>query len=520
MQNLEAKLQEIPQKPGIYKFLDDKGEIMYVGKAINLRSRVRSYFSSDLADRPWVAQMIPLIADIQTIPTANEIEALIFEANLIKEHQPKFNSALKDGKSYAWIHIDMRKPFPMVKKTREIGNTGRYFGPYPDGRPINRMLRYLRRVYPFADCKLKFYPQRDPAKVKNKRVCLYYHLGQCTGPCDNVVTSDQYKENIRNIIKTLEGKKKDHIKDLEEEMIKLAKEEKFEEAAALRDKVKDLQYLSQRIDIGVGDTETEYREIQQARYLAGIKEAIEKLSLEIPDVEIKRVRMECYDISNILGENAYGSMTVSLGARTDSSQYRIFKIKTVEGADDPAMLREVIERRLKYFSVLRTEVDRKEESLLRRPQIIVLDGAKSQLSAVFEYIKSVLPSVGILGISKGKRLKRAGEKQVDEFWTMKNGRFVTLKFSNPFIFQALRDEAHRFAIKHYRNAKKYSQKVSLLDSVRGIGPKTKKALVQKFGSVKGISAASREDISQIVKNEKVLDRLMAALTEKQKSSAS
>ncbi|MBN2100404.1 excinuclease ABC subunit UvrC [Candidatus Dojkabacteria bacterium] len=499
---LQQKIEQIQNKTGIYQFIDSREKILYVGKALRLRSRVKSYFTSNHTDRPWIQQMIPHIFDVKTIETENEIEALILEANLIKKYQPKYNASLKDNKRYAWIYIDTYSPFPRVRTTRDPGKSGRYFGPYPDGRPMKRMLKYLRKLYPFADCKLKFYPLRKPDEVKNNRICLYYHLGTCSGPCDNLITSQEYKKNIKNLIKTLEGKKKNQIRELEDKMAKYSKTQKFEKAAELRDKISDLRYLSQRIDIDFGDTESEFHKIRNIRYVEGLKEAVSKLSLNIPDEKLKKMRVECYDMSNLAGEVAYGSMTVSIGPNIENSQYRIFKIDIEGKADDTKMMNEVLRRRIKY---LNSDNKESNESLLQKPDLILLDGAKSQLSAV----KDIVPEgVGLLAISKGKRLKRAGKKQLDEFWTVKpSGKFVKLKFQNPFIFQLLRDEAHRFAIKHHRKGKRYLQTKSWLDEIPGVGPRRKKQLIKKFKTISKIKMASFEEINDVVNNKTVAESI-------------
>lgn len=509
---MKQKLEELPNHTGIYKFYNSKGKILYVGKAINLKSRVGSYFTSDHLDRPWIAQMIPLIADIKTIKTENEVEALILEANLIKKYKPKYNADMKDDKTFIWILIDTHRPYPRIRKTRNLNLKGRYFGPYPDGRPINRMLKYLRKIYPYASCNLKFYPNRLPEQVKTTRKCLYYHLNQCTAPCDNLISSKEYKEDINQIVKTLQGKRKNHIKRLEKKMEKYSKNQEFEKAAILRDKISDLRYLSQRIDLGFGDTEQEFSKIREERFLAGLQEVVDKIGLNIPQHIVKRLRVETYDISNLAGQIAYGSMAVAKGPRIDSSQYRIFKIRDDNAKDDTAMMKKVIERRLKHLEedTKQKEIQEKADpSLSERPLLIVLDGGKPQLSVISKIVPT---GIRLIAISKGKHLKRAGQKQTDEFWYINSdGDIKRLRLQNPFIFQNLRDEAHRFAIKHHRKGRKFLQKKSILDSIEGVGPKRKKALMLKFKTISGIAKASTKDINKIVKNEKLSANIKSIL---------
>jgi excinuclease ABC subunit C len=508
---IKEQISQIKRVPGIYKFFNSKGEILYIGKAVNLRSRVGSYFNRNHPGRPFIDKMVPKISQIKTIETENEVEALILEANLIKKHKPYYNSALKDDKRYAWIYIDTHNPFPKVKKVRELGRKGKYFGPYPDGRPINRILKYIRMLYPYADCNLKFFPDRTEDDVHKKRVCLYYHLGQCTGPCDNLISEKEYRENIDEIIKILEGKRKRHISKLEKRMIKYSREKRFEQAAILRDKVSDLKYLSQRIDIRYGDTEEDFRKIKEERDLAGIYEILRLYDKK--NISPETTRIECYDISNISGKLAYGSMTVAIGAQLMNSKYRIFKIKTKNTPDDVKMMNEVLKRRLKH---IKSSTDK---SLSEKPDVILLDGGKSQLSGIPNDIPK---DIIIMGISKGKHLKRSGFPQRDEFWikthpktnqpTAENIEIRRIKIENPFIFQNLRDEAHRFAIKHHRKARKEAQKYSILDEISGVGEERKKLLLRKFKSIKGIRRASEQEINKVINNSRVSKRIKKTLS--------
>lgn len=507
-QSLSQKIDKLPNTTGVYKFLNKNGKILYIGKAQRIKSRVKSYFSSTHLDRPWIESMIPKITDVEIIQTENEVEALILESNLIKKYKPKYNANLKDNKRYSYIHINTYQDFPKIEKTRETDKPGRYFGPYPDGRPIERMLKYLRKLYPFADCSLEFYPERDPSKVRNKRICLYYHLDQCPGPCDNLVSKEEYRENIDNIIKTLQGKKRSQIKKLREKMYNFADQKKYEKAATVRDKIKDLQYISQKIDIDLGDTEREFKKIKQAKFIEGISEIISKLKIPYPENKIDKFRTECYDISNISGEIAYGSMVVAKGAEIDKSDYRIFKIKESNKPNDIAMMKETLKRRLKYLK--HKKIDN-NESLGKKPHLVVLDGGKSHLSSLSPILKEF--SISAISISKGKRLKRAGEKQTDEFWKIRpNGKVRKFSIKNPFLFQRLRDEAHRFAIKHHRKGRRANQKKSILDKITGVGPKRKKALMKKFKTVSNIKKANFEDINEVVKNKTVSERIIKKLS--------
>lgn len=283
----------------------------------------------------------------------------------------------------------------------------------------------------------------------------------------------------------------------------------YEKAAEVRDTIQDLRYLSQQIDVQYGDSEEEFYNVQQARLLSGISEVIDRLELPIPSERIPNVRVECYDISAVSGETTYGSMVVSEGPSLRKSQYRMFKVDHQSKTDDPAMMRLVLERRLAYLTKY-NKTDMKE-SLFQKPDIIILDGAQPQLSAV----RDIIPAdIGYIAISKGKHFKRAGEKQTDEFWMIKNGRYHTCTIQHPFLFQLLRDEAHRRAITHYRRAKRFKQTTSILDDIPGIGPKRKKQLLQSFATINGIAKADYDKINSIINNKTTTKTLMAYLKRK------
>nr|HVX92959.1 UvrB/UvrC motif-containing protein [Candidatus Dojkabacteria bacterium] len=231
-QSLQEKISLLPLKPGVYKFYDNSHKLLYIGKAHSLKSRVSSYFSSDHEDRPRIIGMIPLIADVEVTQTDNDIEALVLESALIKKFLPKFNSDLKDDKSYAWLYITTRDKYPTVKIVRTLNKKeftrGQLFGPYPSGTAIKRVFNYLRKLYPFCTAK-------DPTKP-----CFYSRIGLCPGPD---VSPEQYRKNIDGIIKFLKGNNKNHIKELEKKMVEYSAKQEYEKAGELRDKINDLKYL-------------------------------------------------------------------------------------------------------------------------------------------------------------------------------------------------------------------------------------------------------------------------------------
>jgi len=479
---IKRKLNTLPDVSGVYKFLDEKGNILYIGKAINLKKRVYSYFHLDLIDRPRVKQMIPLVKDFEIIETNNEIEALVLESALIKKYLPSYNTDLKDDKSYAWIYIDTKSEFPTVKIVRTLKKgeykNGRLFGPFPSGFTIKRVYSYLRKLYPFCTCK-----------NKDCKSSLYFHIGLCPGPYADAISKDDYRKNINSIIKFLSGKQENHIKRLEREMRVYSKNEDYEKALQLRDRIKDLRYIGQDIDFTYYDDIESYEsKREKAR-----KSSFDYLAMELGISELKRI--ECYDISNIQGKYAYGSMVVASDGVIDRSSYRVFRIKESDTPNDFIMLKEIIRRRLSM-----------RESI---PDIILIDGGKGQLSSV----NSLIPkNITLMGISKGKYLKRKGKKLNDEFWICKEGQIYRINLENPEILIDLRNEAHRFAITYFRKRSIKESKISVLDRIEGIGVKRRKELLRKFGSLDMIKKARYEDIYSVVKNRKVVDRIVKELS--------
>jgi excinuclease UvrABC nuclease subunit len=465
---IKTQLDNLPLKTGIYKFLDDKNNILYIGKALNLRARVSSYFREKHYDRPHIIKMVPLIKRVETIITENDIESIILEAALIKKYKPKFNILSKDDKSFAWIYISTKEKFPKVTIVRSIKKgefkNGKLFGPYPQGKSAKRIFNYIRKLFPFCTCK-------NP-----KEPCLYYHLDLCPGPYHNKISEDDYRENINNIIKFLSGKKRNIMNKLRKEMQSYAQTQDFEKAAKLRDKIDDLEYLSQKISISPFESEDEYLNLKYEN----IKKALKLLSKQLSLQSIKRI--ECYDISNIQGFFGYGAMSVAIDGKISPEEYRIFKIKEITTPDDPKMLSEVLSRRLKQENA--------------KPDLILLDGGKTQLSV----IKRIVPQeIKLLAISKGKRLK----KKKDEFWYSDKGKIKNINIQYPSLLIQLRDEAHRFGIKYHRQNRAKYLKTSVLDKIEGIGVKRKKVLIKHFGDLENIKRAKLEEIENVLKNKKV-----------------
>lgn len=476
------ELDLLPLKPGVYKFYDKNKKILYIGKALNLRNRVKSYFNETLYDRPYVKKMVPHIDSIETVETDNEIESLVLESALIKESKPKYNSDLKDDKSYAWIYVSTKDEFPTVKITRNITNKelskGQLFGPYPSTHSARRVFTYLRKLYPFCTC--------SPERAKKERECMYYHIGLCPGPYQGHISKEDYRKNINEIIKFLKGRKRGQIAKLESKMKQYSRSREYEKAGELRDKIEDLKYLGEKIDFEYNDSAESYIERRKKLLQSNFRELEIELGLK------KLNRIECYDISNIQGKESYGSMVVAENGEIKRSEYRVFKIRSLDTPNDMHMLKEVISRRLD---------SKHRDKYSASPDIILIDGGKAQLSVLKN---SVPDSIFLLGITKGRKYKRKGGRLLDEFWYPNKESGITEKINifNKSILIDLRDEAHRFAILHHRKARAKTSKVSELQKISGVGEKSRIKLLKIFKSIENIKGASFGDINRVLKNKR------------------
>ena len=473
----------LPLKPGVYKFYDKNKKLLYIGKALNLRNRVKSYFNDTLYDRPYVKKMIPLIQEVEIVETNNEIESLVLEAALIKEFKPKYNTDLKDDKSYAWIYVSTKDEFPLIKITRNVSSKelkrGELFGPYPNLHSARRVFTYLRKLYPFCTC--------SPERAKREKECMYFHIGLCPGPYQGHITKAEYRRNITEILKFLKGRKRGQIAKLESKMKQYSKEKEYEKAGELRDKIEDLKYLGEKINFEYNESSESY--ITRRKKL--LQSNFQELKIELGLKKLNRI--ECYDISNIQGKEAYGSMVVAENGEIKRSQYRIFKIKTIDTPNDTQMLKEVLTRRFNK---------KQREKYNSYPEIVLIDGGKGQLSVVES---SIPKDIYLLGITKGRKYKRKGGRLLDEFWYMNRDskKVEKIKVVNKEILIDLRDEAHRFAILHHRKARVRESKKSELLKINGVGEKSRVKLLKNFKSIENIKKASLEDINMVLNNKKI-----------------
>lgn len=589
-------LDNLPARSGVYLLQDDAGQALYVGKAVNLRARVRSYFHKSAGLNPKIQHMMAYVAGIDFIVTESELEALILEMNLIKRHRPRYNVRLKDDKRYPYIKVTWQDNFPKVYMTRRMHQDGaRYYGPFTAAWAVHETLHTLRKVFPYLTCDRTI-------TGKDERACLYYHIGLCQAPCIGAVNREEYRAMIQGLCDFLEGKTEPVVEKLRREMQEAADKLEFERAAAIRDKLLAIERIIERQKIVSPDLVDQdvialarddgracvqvffirngkligreyfmlegaegedapgivtsfvkqfYDEaasipsqillqdkIDEARIIeawlrdmrgdkvairvpqggqdqalvkmaaenaaetlralsapwcvdaekqvSGVAELQEALELDRPPA-----RIECYDISNIQGTAAVGSMVVFAKGAPRKSDYRRFKIRSVEWADDYAMLQEVLRRRFHRLATRDEEeavpTAPKADAWDITPDLVIVDGGKGQLNAALEVMQELgVDHIPVIALAKQKEeIFRPGEPE--PIVLPRNSQAL-------FLVQRVRDEAHRFALSYHRRLRRKQGVASILEEVPGIGPKRRQALLRTFGSVEGIRQASLEEL--------------------------
>jgi excinuclease ABC subunit C len=602
-EKLQGILATLPSKPGCYIYRNIAGEVIYVGKAISLRNRVRSYFHADLSHDAKTRRLVREIEDAEWIVVGSELEALILEMNLIKKHRPKYNVRLKDDKRYPYIKVHWSDPFPKVTVTRQMVEDGsRYFGPYTSAWAVYQTLDVLRRIFPYLTCDRVITGQ-------DQRACLYYDIKLCTAPCIGAIDQAGYRQMISDLMDFLSGHSEGIVQRIEQEMQKASEEMRFEKAAALRDKLKAIQSIIERQKIvfatdyldsdvlamarsngeacvqvffirsgkligreyfileGTEDaadpevmgqfikqfyTEAATipqqvmlpQEIEEAQIISQwlrSKRGGEKVEFFVPKegqphelvkmatenatetlsslraqwqadthkqeqalAELQSAlnlpeppnRIECYDISNIQGTAIVGSMVVFTQGVPDKKLYRKFNIESVVGApDDFASMEEMLTRRFRRWNAgQETEANpgsKPDASFSFLPDLIIIDGGKGQLGRAVK----VLENVGLSG-----KLPIVGlAKQQEELFFPDRSDSVKLPRHSQglYLLQRIRDEAHRYGITAHRAKRTKLGMASILDSVPGIGPTRRKALLKHFGSVDKIREASIEELAAV-----------------------
>ena len=578
--DLYNSLKVLPASPGIYKFLNSEGSIIYIGKAKNLKKRVQSYFSKNSSNFK-TSVLVKSIRTIEHVIVDSETDALLLENNLIKSHQPKYNVLLKDDKTYPWIVIK-NEPFPRIFSTRKkIKDGSSYFGPYTSVRHMNVLLNLIYEIYPIRSCKLELSEQ----KIREKKyvICLDYHIGKCKGPCENKQSEQSYNEIIEEAKLLLSGKTKSLISLLASRMQSLAENYEFEKANHVKKSIESIKkYTSKSIIVSnlkdldvftiIKKENTFYLNFMVIKegsvvyaYSNKIKDQLnktadeicsvqidylkekfrsdnqtvlvnEKLNFEHPDYKfecpkigakkelillslknvsafilnqrkkailqtannneqriletIKKdfklkstpIHMECFDNSNFHGSFPVSACVVFKNGKPSKKDYRHFNVKTVEGPDDFATMKEVIYRRYKRL------IDEKRTL----PQLVIVDGGKGQLSAAVEALDSLglrgeIPIVGI-----AKRLEEIFFPG-DRFPIYLDKRSESLK-----VIQFMRNESHRFGIEHHRNRRSNAALHTAVDVIPGIGPKTVTLLFNAFKTIEGIKNADKSALIKII----------------------
>jgi excinuclease ABC subunit C len=571
----------LPENPGVYQYFDKHGKIIYIGKAKNLKKRVSSYFSKK-HEYGKLLYLVTSIADIKYIIVETELDALLLENNLIKKHQPRYNVALKDDRTYPWICIKNER-FPRVFQTRNFIRDGsQYFGPYPSGRTMYTILDLIKKLYPLRNCTLNL--SKENIEKKKFRVCLEYHLKNCKGPCEAFQSEENYNESISQIKQILKGNIFSVIKQLKELMWQYSEKYDFENAQLLKQKIDSLEkYQSRSVVVSptiedvdvfsiISDEAFGYvnylkvingaivqahtvemkkkleetneellllavAELRQ-RFHSETKEIIVPFLLEVifPEVaftipqrgdkkkllelsernaeyykkekenreaftanekpadrilntmmkdlrlKVLPTHIECFDNSNIQGAHPVSACVVFKNAKPSKNDYRFFNIKSLEGPDDFASMEEVIFRRYKRM------LDEKQSL----PQLIVIDGGKGQVSSALKSLEKLELAGKIPVIGIAKKLEEVYYPG-DSLPLYLNKKSETLK-----VIQQMRDEAHRFGLKHHRNRRSRETIFSELTQIKGISDKTAEKLLHEFKSVSIIKETSKEKIATVI----------------------
>ena len=466
---VKAKLQTLPDKPGVYLMRDRTGKIIYVGKAVSLRNRVRHYFQSATlrSAEPKLRGLINSIDDFEFITVRSDADAVVTEGRMIKEYRPRYNVSFRDDKRFLILKINLNDPWPRFETGRiEKKDGAEYFGPYSNSGSARLALEFIQKKYGIRKCR-----PREPGP-DDHRHCHRDIIAKCSAPCIAKIARDAYIEQCKEACAFLRGERRDVLEELNQEMEAAAARQDFEKAAAIRDMVLMLRRALKERSHGRRDIE-----MADADAKGGLAEL--QTALNLPT--LPRV-IECFDISNISGTNSVASMVCSVNGMPARSRYRRFRIKTVEGSDDPASMAEVVRRR--YSRVLAEK--------LPLPDLVLIDGGVTQLGAARRELATLglekLPSAGIA--------KRFEELHVAENLAVPT---VKLPVGSPGIrvVQRLRDEAHRFALTYHRALRNRKIRESLLDEVDGIGEKRKEILLKHFGSVLRLSRASEEEIAAV-----------------------
>jgi len=444
---LKKSINALPKSPGIYKFYDARNRLIYIGKATSLRDRVRSYFTGARSVRRSLGeggydtkteQLVSQIRKMKFERTETVLEALILESNLIKKNQPKYNIRDKDDKSFSYFLITKNEDFSRVLIVRKT-DLAKYpakkiYGPYTLKGQMETALKIIRKIFPFHS-----------RKQKTEKGCLDFQLGRCPGPYAGAISRKDYRNNIRGVEMILSGKKKGLIRKLEKEMKEHAKKHEYEKAADARNKIFALKHIQ---DVALISSEYIISPSLLPR-----KEGMTSFPCQGEMPKSSRTegffRIEGYDISNVGGDYAVGSMVVFTNQKPDKFQYRRFKIKTIEGINDIGMMREVLSRRIKRkLSTPLTNVKVVDKNIWPTPDLIILDGGKAHLNMAEKLLRDTEFDIPIVAIAKGPT-----RKKLDLYYT-KNAHQHYGIISDIVLLEKIRNEAHRFAISYHRKLRR------------------------------------------------------------------
>ena len=599
MFDINEELKKLPDKPGVYIMKDENKNIIYIGKAIILKNRVRQYFKSSTEHSSKVMAMVSNIKEFEYIVTDSELEALILECTLIKKHKPKYNILLKDDKNYPYIKVTMNEEFPRILLVRKLEKDGaRYFGPYSSATDVRDSIELIKKLFPYKTCSRVL-----PRDIGKSRPCLNFDLRKCPGPCAGNISMEEYRNQMKDICSYLDGKHDEIIKRLEKQMNEASEAYEFEKAAVYRDKINSLRktaekqkiisadmqdrdvvscakdntdacvqiffirsgkliergrfilegagqddnndiiesFLMQYYDnaafipgeillhFEVSDTvviESWLSEKRDARVHLKVPKRGEKLELvqlvyrnaelalkqfkdklksigEVSSEALSKltdllglsslpIRIEAYDISNTGLSEMTASMVVFINGIPNNSEYRHFKIKSVEVQNDYACMQEVLFRRFKHAEKEKQENEQNDistDKFTKIPDLILVDGGIGHVSSISSVMKELAINIPVYGMVKDDKHRTRGliSQQKEEF--VLNNNIPVLRF-----ITSIQDEAHRFAINYNKKLRLKRQSISALDEIDGIGPKRKKALIKHFGSVNKIKQAGIDDL--------------------------
>lgn len=498
---LQAKLATLPNRPGVYFHKDASGEIIYVGKAAILKNRVRQYFQDSRSRDNKSMALVAEIVDTDWVETESEIDALFLESEMVKRYKPRYNVLLRDDKSQLFVRINLKHEWPTVTFTRNpSGDGAEYFGPFYNGYELKKALRYLRRVFPYF--------VREPSSRDSQ---LEAQIGLNPDVRDG---SEAYKQQLRKLISYIKGNRTALMRELEDEMKHAAREQRFEAAARARNRLRALKELSQRIMFG----DQEFLDISKDKALVSLV-SILGLSSDLR-------RIEGYDISHHGGQNVVASMVVFTNGVSDRGEYRKFKMAR-QTNDDTGNMYETLLRRLSPKNI----------TSWGTPDLLLIDGGKGQLRAVIRAQAERQTTIPVISIAKrneellvalsGSNVSIEAIRQLqaqppDGVAVLDDGDFLSINLHvgrqnagshsrnlrggggvSPFedvilLFQRVRDESHRFAVSYHSTLQRTKQTASVLDTISGVGPKTRQKLLRKFGSVAGIRRASIDELAAVV----------------------